>query len=246
MPVARSNGEVYFGVRDSNVLTQVKNSLICGKITTTKIARDGVDSTVAPLSFPDKEGQMNIVFHTANNLPVGQRQDDGYVDATAMCKSVGKRFDNYKKHEGYKPFIKALSNSLCLTEAQLVVSKRGKTGSIWVHPRVAEHLSAWLLKPRKDKDATEEGVKFRLAKKLKGRTEVITPVGEIDILTSAELIEVKAIRDWKAALGQVLIYGDYYPSHQMRLHLFGQCHESYLDLVRYHCEKRGVTVTWEG
>lgn len=55
---------------------------------------------------------MNIVFHAANDLPVGQRVVDGYLNATELCKSVGKRFDNYKKHEGYKPFIEALSSSL--------------------------------------------------------------------------------------------------------------------------------------
>ena len=87
---------------------------------------------------------MNIVFHSANNSPVGQRAADGYVNATQMCKAHNKRFDNYKKHEGYKPYVEALSNSLKLSELDLVQSRRGKTGSIWVHPRIAIHLAMWL------------------------------------------------------------------------------------------------------
>lgn len=86
---------------------------------------------------------MDIVFHSANDLPVGQRRVDGYVNATEMCKAHKKRFDNYKKSESYKPYVEALSSSLKMSEVELVQSRQGKAG-IWVHPRIAIHLAMWL------------------------------------------------------------------------------------------------------
>ena len=64
-------------------------------------------------------------------------------------------------------------------------------------------------------------IRNRLHTVLGGLTEVTTPAGRVDLLAEAEIIEVKAVKDWKAALGQVLIYSGFYPQHQKRLHLFG-------------------------
>lgn len=85
----------------------------------------------------------------------------------------------------------------------------------------------------------------RLQSKLKGERETVTPVGEIDLLTSTEIIEVKQVKQWKCAVGQVLIYSAYYPSHRKRIHLFGSCHETYLGLISNHCSAFGINVTWE-
>lgn len=92
---------------------------------------------------------------------------------------------------------------------------------------------------------TEKSVQSALAKELNGKLEVKTLCGKIDVLTSTELIEIKAIRNWKEALGQVIVYGDYYPSHQKRIHLYGETQEAFLSLIRKHCAKRNVVVTWE-
>ncbi|MBD2295107.1 hypothetical protein H6G06_16875 [Anabaena sphaerica FACHB-251] len=92
---------------------------------------------------------------------------------------------------------------------------------------------------------SEKSIQSTLAKELNGKIEIETPCGKIDVLTSTELIEVKAIRNWKEALGQVIVYGDYYPSHQKRIHLYGDTQEAFLSLIRKHCVKRNVIVTWE-
>ena len=84
-----------------------------------------------------------------------------------------------------------------------------------------------------------------LAKKIGGKREVRTLAGNLDILTSSQVIEVKGIKAWKHALGQVLIYGDYYPSHQKRIHLYGETQQSFLKMINSHCAKFNVTVTWE-
>ena len=84
-----------------------------------------------------------------------------------------------------------------------------------------------------------------LAIALDGQREVKTLAGAIDVLTATEVIEVKKIGSWKHAIGQVLVYGDYYPSHQKRIHLYGETQESFLSMIEKHCEKRGILVTWE-
>jgi hypothetical protein len=97
--------------------------------------------------------------------------------------------------------------------------------------KVKKHSEAWYVK--------------NLQKHLGGSIEVPIPAGNIDLLTSIELIECKEVKQWKSALGQVLVYGDYYPSHQKRIHIFGDCHESFLRMIEGHCAKWGVAVTWE-
>ena len=84
-----------------------------------------------------------------------------------------------------------------------------------------------------------------LAKRLNGKREVPTLAGHIDVLTSSQIIEVKSANSWKHALGQILVYSFYYPSHKKRIHLFGETQESFLELVREHCSRFDVEVTWQ-
>ncbi|MGL4502861.1 MAG: KilA-N domain-containing protein, partial [Planktothrix sp.] len=88
-----------------------------------------------------------LVFHSANDSPIGQRRGDGYFNATALCKAAGKRWDNYRTHEGFQPFIEALGRSLNLSDRELIQAKKGGKASeqgTWVHPQVAVHLAMWL------------------------------------------------------------------------------------------------------
>ena len=93
----------------------------------------------------------------------------------------------------------------------------------------------------------EKQVEIRIAKQIPNcQTQVLTKVGQIDILTPNEIIEVKNVRAWKAALGQVLIYGRQYPSHSLRIHLFGAARSDMKTLIESECSAFGVKVTWEG
>lgn len=201
---------------------------------------------------------MELLFHNANDQAIAQRGSDGYINATAMCKAAGKRWDNYYRLDSTQEYLQALSEDLKLeilernplphnpVKALIQIFQGGNSlQRTQVHPEVGKHLTGYLEKTVKKKDLSEKAVTLKLAKKLNGQTEVITLAGVIDILTSTELIEVKNFRNWKAALGQVLVYGDYYPSHQMRIHLFGTSHYSYLELIRNHCDRFGVVLTWE-
>ena len=92
---------------------------------------------------------------------------------------------------------------------------------------------------------TENNVRNKLQEQLGGDKEVITSAGNIDLLTSLEIIEVKHIRSWKHALGQILVYSKYYPSHSKRIHLFGKTTTEYKNLINEHCSLFNILVTWE-
>jgi len=87
-----------------------------------------------------------LVTHTFNNISIPQRESDGYLSATAMCKSVGKLFGHYKVNNQTKEFLKALEDDIGITISKLiqVIQGKGKQQGTWVHPKVAIHLAQWL------------------------------------------------------------------------------------------------------
>ena len=97
----------------------------------------------------------------------------------------------------------------------------------------------------KRKDAYEKWYVQRLQEQLGGEIEVMTPGGMVDLVTDTQLIEVKKIKNWKAAIGQVLVYGEYFPHHQKRIHLFGSGRGPYFGLIEQHCQKQKIILTWE-
>jgi hypothetical protein len=48
-------------------------------------------------------------MHDVNGLIVPQRQEDGYVNATKLCKAAHKQFGDYKRLESTKEYLEALS-----------------------------------------------------------------------------------------------------------------------------------------
>ena len=99
-------------------------------------------------------------------------------------------------------------------------------------------------KPKKKRN--ESYYRDKLAKSLNGRTEVKVLSGRIDILTSNQIIEVKHIKRWKDAVGQITIYGDSYPNHQKRIHLFGvENNSSKILLIKEQCQKLNIIATFE-
>ena len=67
----------------------------------------------------------------------------------------------------------------------------------------------------------------------------------VDVLTEREVIEVKAVGQWKHALGQVLAYSACFPEHQARIHLYSDESSGAIELAGLCdvCTKLGVKVT---
>lgn len=98
----------------------------------------------------DKEPnfQMSFAFidRQIEENHIQQRLLDGYVNATALCKAVNKRWTHYYESKAAKEFIKALSTKTDIPSSTLIQAVRGgnlELQGTWVHPYVAVNLAQW-------------------------------------------------------------------------------------------------------
>ena len=88
-----------------------------------------------------------IVTREVGGHPFGQREADGYFNATAMCQGAGKLFGHYRANKSTSEFLEALALDIGIPISKLTDEFRGRPAhhqGTWVHPRVAIHLAAWL------------------------------------------------------------------------------------------------------
>lgn len=80
--------------------------------------------------------------------------------------------------------------------------------------------------------------------KFNGTPEVVIPgIGRVDVLTADKIIEVKDIRLWKGAIGQILVYSQFYPNHQPTIALTPNPKNRYeIGTIKQICEKLGIEV----
>jgi len=69
--------------------------------------------------------------------------------------------------------------------------------------------------------------------------------GVIDILTPDEIIEVKNVGGWKGGIGQLLVYAEYFPGKNLRLHLFGGTTGTTIKKIIPVCQKNKIEITHE-
>lgn len=90
--------------------------------------------------------QLVLINHEIEQTVIKQRAIDGYVNATAMCKAVGKQFNDYTRIGPTKAFLEELSAETGLPVSQLIQTFKGgdtSTQGSWVHPDVAINLGQW-------------------------------------------------------------------------------------------------------
>ena len=91
--------------------------------------------------------QAGVIERIADNAVVPQRITDGYVNATAMCKACGKKFNDYYRLSSTKEFLLELSAVTGIPATGLVQTIQGGTPDFqgtWVHPQAAINLGQWL------------------------------------------------------------------------------------------------------
>ena len=92
--------------------------------------------------------QSLLIEHPVNGDVVPQRPQDGYINATRLCKNAGKFFGHYRASAQTKAFLEALSLDIGIPISNLVQVIRGRGDRIqqgtWVHPHVAIQLGQWL------------------------------------------------------------------------------------------------------
>lgn len=91
--------------------------------------------------------QLALVPHTYQGSLIQQRAQDGYINATAMCRAAGKLFADYTRLRSTSEFLGALTGSMGNPIDQLVVTivtGLNEARGTWVHPQVAINLAQWL------------------------------------------------------------------------------------------------------
>lgn len=93
------------------------------------------------------QGHLDLIPHKAQGAIVYQRPEDGYINATAMCRAAGKRWNDYSVLIATKGFLSALSAETGIPVSELVRAEKGgdvRLQGTWVHPQVAINLGQWL------------------------------------------------------------------------------------------------------
>ncbi len=88
-----------------------------------------------------------LIPHHLDGKVINQRATDGYVNATAMCKSTGKLFADYARLKSTREFLPELSSDMGIPISELIQSLKGgspENQGTWVHPHVAINLGQWL------------------------------------------------------------------------------------------------------
>lgn len=91
--------------------------------------------------------QLQLIPRVESGEIIPQRMSDGYINATALCKSVGKSYSDYRQLQSTNHFLNELKAQTGLSEQQLIQQRIGGEPSLqgsWVHPYLAINLAQWL------------------------------------------------------------------------------------------------------
>ena len=90
--------------------------------------------------------EIQLINHNLDNNLVCQRKDNGYINATALCKACDRKIATYLRAETTKEFLNALSFEVQICTTDLVITRKSgscKFQGTWVHPYVAINLAQW-------------------------------------------------------------------------------------------------------
>ncbi len=96
---------------------------------------------------PTQQLSLDLIHHSADGAVIDQRSQDGYINATALCKASNKLWSDYRRNSTTIAFLEELQSDMGIPISELVHSIKGGPPSFqgtWVHPHVAINLAAWL------------------------------------------------------------------------------------------------------
>jgi hypothetical protein len=104
-----------------------------------------------PLALlPAQPAPTQIEAREWNGHPIQRRQMDGYVNATAMCRAGGRRWNHYQANERTQAYIQALAADAGIPATGnpgLICSIQGGRPELqgtWIHARLAVDLARWI------------------------------------------------------------------------------------------------------
>lgn len=88
----------------------------------------------------------SIITKDFNGLPIVFRKD-GYINMTKAAKHFGKKLSNFFDSPTTKEYMKELLKMPGFQVIKLVITKKGRNGETWVHPKMAVFVARWLSIP---------------------------------------------------------------------------------------------------
>lgn len=89
--------------------------------------------------------QMSLIL---NNQIIQIREYDNYINATQLCKSGNKKFNDWIRLDITKELISVLASDAGIPASLLIDSKKGNSNNFeqgtWIHPDLAIQLAQWI------------------------------------------------------------------------------------------------------
>ena len=93
------------------------------------------------------EGYQLQPLNLGNDFYIENREEDGYINVTNLCKAGNKKFNDWSRIDNTKAFLKELSTSAGIPADVLIQSITGgknEDRKTWVHPYVAINIAQWI------------------------------------------------------------------------------------------------------
>ena len=97
----------------------------------------------------DRESVCNAIKNLHNEYKIEQRQEDNYVNLTAMCQANGKKVSHWLELKQTKAYINQLSTDTGIPASQLITVIKGnfqggKQQGTFGHALLAIQLGRWI------------------------------------------------------------------------------------------------------
>jgi hypothetical protein len=138
-------------------------------------------------------------------------REDGYVNATKLCKAGGKQFKHWHRNDQTKELIKAVENVVNIRTAKLLDIRRGgnaKLQGTYIHPDLAIQLAQWL-SPSFALQVSRwvRELLYTGTVTLQRPVKPIMDMTELDV--EAEELEIKGETDWTLHTNKPTLYVSY-------------------------------------
>ena len=85
-------------------------------------------------------------LNLGNDLYIENREEDGYINVTNLCKAGNKQFKHWNSIEKTKAFLRVLSSEVGIPTSLLIIHQKGSGSNqcTWVHPYIAINIAQWI------------------------------------------------------------------------------------------------------
>jgi hypothetical protein len=90
--------------------------------------------------------KSELITNTVHGVKITVRSQDGYCNATSMCKAAKKNWHDFSRLTETQKYIEVVEAETGIPASELIQSLKGgnKQQGTWIHPDIALNLAQWL------------------------------------------------------------------------------------------------------